>query len=473
VAIRTKLNRLSRLALVGLFVFATIIPLLQPSKAAAYTLLPSRSITMDSSAEGDSLLDADNDLSTDGINVTYHVRFDVATDTDFFGGIVVEFCNNSPIIGDTNVQCNDIDTTYAFDIGAPTVSGQSDGVGEDDLPDYTGTGPVTDDCDLSTFTTATALTNHTLALTTASPVDIAPGATCFFDITTITNPNVPNYTFFARIYTYTEAAEANGYTLADPNAGIGTANNDAAVPGTNNDDDFIDAGGIALSTAEQITITAKVPEKLTFCVYTQDGTPSNTCGTGGTAPQGNAIVLGDNNGSLSDVEEFVNTDAKFTISTNALYNVAVRMKGGTLKTTPGCSDDPTQTCSIDSIGGADPGSQTASSAGTEQFGMCTYQSVGAGLTMTVPYDDAECNTVVDNSGAIGNGLAGDAGVPAATFGFFNENTVGTTSTYGDIIATKEPGSYSTGVLAFLGNIAVTTEAGIYTTTLTFIATGTY
>lgn len=448
--IRQKLKRINRLLLVALLVFAVSLPLLNTQKAGAYGLLPSRSITMSSSADGD---------LTAGQNVTYHVRFDIAT-TGNVGSIVVEFCSNSPIIGDTNVNCDAIESTYALDVGTPTVSGQSNAIGTD----FDGT---VDDCDLTAFTTANDLTDHTLALTATSPQALTAGATCFFDITTMTNPNEPNRSFFARIYTYADIDDdADGCSAVDDNAECYTL----ADPKV-----FIDAGGIALSTAAQITITSKVPEKLTFCVFTVDGSVANTCGTGSgsTAPSGTAVTLGDNNGVLSDQEEFVNKDAKYTIATNALFGVAIRVKGGTLKTNLACPETPGQSCSIDAIGGADPGVEAASAEGTEQFGFCTYQSVGAGMTPAIPYSDAECNTTVDNAGDIANGTPDDAAVPGTAFGFFNDATTGTTSTYGDVFANKISGTFSTGVIAFLGNITATTEPGIYVTTLTFIATGTY
>lgn len=460
VQVTQTLKRWHRFFFAILLLFVTVLPLLQMQSAGAYGLLASRSITMDSSAEGDTTVDANNDTDPDGTNVTYHVRFDVATTTDF-GGIVVEFCDNTPIIGDTN--CTAIS---GFTItGTPAVSGQSNGSNTDPVDGVTG------NCNLSTFTTANDITSNTLVLTAATPVTLTAGQTCFFDLTTVTNPNTPNHTFFARIYTYSEAAEAAGYTLANPNAGTGTVNDFGA--NANNDDDYIDAGGIAMSTAAQITVTAKVPEKLTFCVYTPDasGYANNDCTNKSST---GAITLGDINGVLSDVEEFVNTDSRYTIATNALYGVAIRVKGGTLKTTPSCSEAATQTCSIDAIGAT----ALINAPGTEQFGFCTYQLAGSGITPAAPYNDAECNTAQDNSGIAGDGNADNAAdnpedLYLTQFAFDNNVTDGTVSTYGDIFANKAAGTFSTGVLAFLGNITTTTEPGIYTTTLMFIATGTY
>ena len=62
------------------------------------------------------------------------------------------------------------------------------------------------------------------------------------------------------------------------------------------------------------------------------------------------------------------------------------------------------------------------------------------------------------------------GAGTAQFAF---DTTATTATTGDTIASKPAGNTSTATMVFLGNIAFTTEAGIYQTTLTYVATGQY
>ena len=150
---------------------------------------------------------------------------------------------------------------------------------------------------------------------------------------------------------------------------------------------------------------------------------------------------------------FVDRSAKFDVSTNALSGATIVMKGDTLKS--GAFD-------ISAIGA----SATSSSAGTEQFGMCLFQSNGSGLTFpTASYSDSNCNSTTQTAGTASTG-----GTGTAQFGF---NTTNTQSASGDTIATKPAGTSSTATLAFLGNIAYTIEAGIYQTTLTYIATGQY
>lgn len=445
-----KLRRSVTLAVAALLFMASLVPLLtRPKHANAYGLLPTRSITMKTSAAS-------------ATSVTYHVRFDIPTPVTntTLGSIAVDFCDNSPIIGDTT--CSAI---AGFDIGTPTVSGQSNGSNTDPLDSS-----VTGDCDISGLTTASALTTHTLSLvapTTAATV--SAGQTCFFDITTVSNPSTANHTFYARIYTYVDIDDdGNGCTTADDVSTCYTV----ADPRT-----FTDAGGIALSTAAQITVTAKVQERLTFCVYTfpviagvdtpANTTTDNTC----SGKSGTDVFLGDENGVLSSTGPYVDKTAYFSITTNAAFNAVVRLKGGTL--TNGGGQTVTAV-------GATP---TASVTNTEQFGLCLYHYDTQGATLTVSDGTAAAPNNVDYTGTnggnscsstsqtakiTGSATGGDGG---SKFAFDTANTGA--AGYGQIIATKPAGAFSTGRLAFIGNISDTTEPGIYQTVLTFIATGTY
>ena len=204
-------------------------------------------------------------------------------------------------------------------------------------------------------------------------------------------------------------------------------------------------------------MTAKVQERLTFCVYT-DGNNDTTLGDANTTDcsgVGTAVTLGDSNGVLTDAGAYVNTHAMFNVSTNASNGATIRAKGSTL--TSGSN-------SIDAIG-----AEAVSASGTEQFGLCVFQSDGTGMVIDTVYDGLtgtdDCADAVHTSGGAPGGTGTDV-----SFAFISAD-IG--STYGDIIATKPAGLQSTGRMAFLGNIAVTTEPGIYTSVLTFIATGNY
>lgn len=447
--ITQKLTRINRLLLVALLLFAVSLPLLNNNKAGAYALPSNRFIKLSSSANG---------TLTAGQDVTYAVSFNPNQGgaPASIGGLVLEFCSNSPIIGDA--------CTIPVGLNLHAFTGDDTLL----LANQVGIADW-----VKSTTNATA--NRLILSRTAALVDPATVPTISFDLGStgasdgVTNPSTTNKTFFARVLTFATAVGAQEYEPTD----IDDANNNSGVLG-NGPHVIHDAGGFAMSTAAQITITSKVPEKLTFCIYTIDGTPTNTCGAS-TAVSGNAITLGDNNGVLSEAEEFVNDETKYTISTNALSNVAIRVKGGTLKTSTTCPETAGQSCSIDAMGAV----AAPNAPGTEQFGFCTYQFFGTGIAPTAPYDDADCTAanVIDNSGVLADGLPNNAAVtdaaPNPDFAFDNNNTTGTTSTYGHPFASKVPGTFASGIIAFLGNISNTTEPGIYTTTLTFIATGTY
>ncbi len=390
-----KLKRPANLAIAATLLVATALPVVVSQKAHAYGLLGSRSIQL-----------TDSSVSASG--VTYKVTFNAAT-TATIKSFAVDFCSNSPIIGQT---CSAV---AGFNVGTPTITG------------FTINGSP------QTWTYAKYNSNRTISLTDATGVAITAGQTITFDMTGVTNPSSLG-TFYGRILTYPNDSGAN--SASDYGGGtIGTPT---------------DAGGIALSTASQITVTSKVQERLNFCVYT-----GANCGAGGTA-----VTLGDTNGVLDPAGPYVDRTTKYDVGTNASGNVAIRIKGNTLNTG-----------GFTITGNATP---VASSLGTEQFGFCTYESTAgsSALAVDTAYDGDAAGTnpaaCTGTTQTAGTGSTGGDNSAAFTFDTSSINT-----TYGQTFVSKPPGSTSTGTIAFIGNIANTTEAGIYATTLTFIATGTY
>jgi hypothetical protein len=369
-----------------------------------------RSITIATSAAG----------ATD---VQYDVAFTTSTDSNGLAlqGIVIEFCSNSPIIGDSCTAPTGFDINEAGLVFSDTIAGGAFAIN----------GATTDANTLVlTRTDATGIADSTALTLTLGAGGGTDG---------VTNPSTSNATFFARILTYTDNDDdSDGCSGVDDNATCYASTTPRV---------FIDAGGIALSTAAQIVVTAKVAERLTFCVYTLAN-----CGAGGTN-----VSLGDTNGILDPAGPFVDKNTKFDISTNASGNAVVVLKGATLT-----NGTPT----ITAIGGT----AATSNPGNEQYGICLYESAGTGLTIAAPYNNggtpANCNTQTTQTA--GTGATGGAGT--ALFAF---DTTSTTSTTGDLIATKPAGNSSTATIPMIGNVANATEAGIYTTTLTFVATGTY
>ncbi len=340
-------------------------------------------------------------------NTIYKVGFTVSNAATNIGGIAIDICSNTPITGDA---CT---APTGFASGFATLS----------------TNNQTNISGLSVDTTNSTANKIILTRTAGAPTAAAISFELGNGTTNgVTNPTAVSTTsnqgtFYARVYTYTATGGAATHNTAAPTG-------------------FTDNGGIAMSTASQINLTAKVQETLTFCVYT-----GAACTNGGTA-----VALGDTNGVLRSTGEFVDRTTKYDVATNASSGVAIKFKAGL--PTSGAN-------TLASIGTT----ATSSSAGTTQFGLCTFQFSGSGLTASAPYDNAGCSGTTQTAGTGSTG-----GATGAQFAF---DTTPAATTFGDDLAAKTAGASSTGYIAYVGNISNTQSAGIYTNTFTFIATGTF
>lgn len=256
----------------------------------------------------------------------------------------------------------------------------------------------------------------------------------------ITNPTAVG-TFYARIYTY--VAQTNDYTSA-------------AVPGT-----VADFGGIALSTANLISITAKVQETLTFCVSGLDLSPSSTC-TSATVP---TLTLGHGSPAVLD-QTAVDTASAYTqVSTNASGGISMRMKSSNTCTNGGLSSNGGTTCNIPGVASGTPAGSTAQAiaAGTAAFGMYVANS--------------NSNTVGGTGTITPDGTYHDAAhvtIPTDLFYGMDQGSTGVTSTYGDVVAASSaPLSLVNNQLVFAATASLTTQAGIYTVNESIIVTGTF
>lgn len=363
---KERVHRTGHLLGAAAFVFAIVAAVL-PSQASAYAGLGTRYIQMSNTANG-------------ATATVYKVGLTTVTNNQTIGSVVIDFCSNSPIIGDSCTAPTGFDSVDAS-LGVYNITGGITGLTVD-------------------ATNSTA--NHVVLTRTAAAV---ANGTHTFELGNgtngITNPTNTNTTFYAKISTHT------GTT-----GGVDTA-------GT-------DAGGVALSTANQLSLTAKVQETLTFCVYT-----SGTCGGGGTA-----VILGDANGVLLSTATHYTDTAEFDIASNAQSGVAVKLKGGLLTSGANNITSSGTSCTADS-----------NSTAVEQFGF-RLSTVGAGQTADSDYGCSSGNHTFD--------------------------TALTNTTYGQNVATTAGATdSSTTEIEFTAKAAGTTEAGIYTSTLTMIATATY
>ena len=403
---KTTMHRVTRGLYVALAVAVSavaLLPALAP-KALAAGLLTSRSIEM-------------SDATLSHANTTYHVSFNaVTTGSPSIQAIIVDFCDTSPLVDDTTCTA-----PTGLSVSSPTVANQSTTAG----------------CNISTFTTTTgtAADANTVELSAASAINVTTSPCAIsFDITTVTNPSTANHSFYARIYTYDTKTDADGY-VAGGSAGI------------------VDSGGVALSTAALITVTATVQETMTFCVTISSIT--GTCGGTLAAP---AITLGHGSPTVLTTSQVDIASVNTQISTNANGGWTVRMKAGNSCSSStyngGLSSTGGTTCSI-----AGNGSTAATLvAGAGKWGVCVAK--GTNTTVDATYEDT-----VNNCPAVYSATS--------IFGMDGNNTTGTASTYGDTIFSGSPVSNEGNTLRFVASAANTTPAGIYTGSESLIATGVF
>ena len=181
---------------------------------------------------------------------------------------------------------------------------------------------------------------------------------------------------------------------------------------------FGDTGDITnnILTNSQVAITATVPQSLTFSI--NDNTISFGTLTSGAA----RFASGTASGQSTEIEAH-----QLVVGTNAANGYTMTINGNTL--TSGAN-------TVTAIGG----SNTASSIGTEQFGLRMTASGGTGA-VTAPY-------------------------AAAGFAF----TAGSASQVASASGASANTTYSA---RYIANITSNTEAGAYTATLTYVATANF
>lgn len=320
---RSKARRAGWLLVVAAFAFGIVSAIL-PSDTKAYGLVSTRSIEMSSDeASGAGGLGG-------GTNVIYKVTFNTVTATQSIGAIVVKFCDNDPIMGDT---CT---APAGMDINKATLSINNTSTTTAPAGLWTGL----------TLNTSSSTANM-MVLTRSSQFSQTGAGTISFEMgngTTngVTNPNTTNHTFFARIFVFSSTTP----TLDQAHENQTVANGGPT-----------DAGGDALATANVLNVTAKVQEQLTFCVYN-----GANCAAGGTD-----YALGDTNGVLSSTTQpYLNANGNFLLASNALGGVVVRLKGDTLTSGAFTITPDGNACTAD-----------LSTSSSEQFGIRVV-SYGAG-----------------------------------------------------------------------------------------------
>jgi hypothetical protein len=211
----------------------------------------------------------------------------------------------------------------------------------------------------------------------------------------------------------------------------------------------VDTGNVMFSIATQVNITTKVQETLNFSVSASTVAPTSAC----TALSGTGnIFLGDPTNNVLDFTQAYDNHTYFRLSTNSANGATVKYSGDTLKS---------GTESIDVAGTAGP-TPEASTVGAEQFGIGLDSADVAGgngysftnLAAAAPY-------------STGNGTITNGGTATFYFDTTSMTTPINVATSSNVVICD------TGSVRYIANISPNTAAGVYTTTITYIATPTY
>jgi len=257
-------------------------------------------------------------------DATYKVEFSLPT-TANVGGLVVTFCSNSPIIGVACTAPGGLDVNEAG-LALANVSG------------------------LSGFSLDAATDTNTFVYTNATPQSITGPQAVTIDLGAggasdgVTNPSATG-SFYARIITFSTQANAQAYSDASATVPTGA----------------VDYGGVALSTAAVITVTALVQETLNFVVT---GT-SVTMGTG--TPQ-----------VIDDTQEWISTAVNMDLDTNATTGLNIRLYGTHLLS------------GANSLSGNGTLGVLTGTAGS-QFGICTKDSTNTQVVADAQYKTGAAN----------------------------------------------------------------------------------
>lgn len=395
------IKRPVHLAAAVLFGAAIVLPLVLSMTTQAVQVTD-RSIQLSNSATG-------------ATGVEYTIQFTLETASTNLEGVVVDICsgNTSPLIG---TACS-LPTSFSWGASPTIVSAN---VGGDNIAGWT---------------VSTQNSNRTLTLSNATGVATAVNDVATIVVSGVANPSDVDPvtggnqvgTFYGRMLTFNDSGEVANYNPTNGTTATGV----------------VDFGGAAMSTTNNLTVTARVQEQLTFCIYTNG--PAQDCSTG----TGSAIDIPNATTPLSS-SALQTANAYFSLASNALSGVNVRMWSAD------AADDgvlKSGTYTISAFGAGDDAACATLDGANEQFGMRLAGSTA--IVEESPYD----------------GAVGCYGWDADAAGL-DSTKVG--SSYGDSIGS------TTGALdeeesnmIFAAKSALTTEAGIYTTDLNFIATGTY
>ncbi|MDL2363471.1 MAG: hypothetical protein QFB86_03785 [Patescibacteria group bacterium] len=382
-----------------------------------------------------------------GTAVKYRVSFTAANAA---ASMVIDFCSTNPIINDTCTAPTGM-TVAAATLNSAQITGNVYGT--------------------NSWTLTNTASQVKLANTGAAAGNIAAGQQVF-ELSGITNPSTVG-SFYARMYSY------QNNTWGSYVSPTNTANTVAPASGG-----MVDYGGIAMSTTNTISVTARVQETLTFCVTKANPTTwtsTHDCSDSvvGLAANYPTLSLGHTvtGGTPILDPSAVDTATIYSqLSTNALNGAVINMRNSN-STCGGLSADNGTTCAIPGVPGNTPSPYTAGpiTSGTAAFGMYVSNGVadptgGIGsIAATAAYHDPAHTTFPGDLwyGMDNNTVEGPGPVPRTLTGNV-KGTYGSTLGYATQPIFRVNNTYILGATASL-----TTPAGIYTANLSMVATGTF
>lgn len=419
-----KPKKVSYIAVALMMVAFVLTPAFLPRHGSA-ALLTARSLSLSSSANGNIEQDATGTAAAPGSGgnggkARHTVTFTMTTNNATVGSMIIMYCT-SPIFTNT---CTTPTGMSVEQLDAVTVEISAVGQGYT-LDTSTGNATLTSAANSEGVCNAAggaqpgdrancvAFARGSTQTLTGTPTFVVRYGGTATDY--VKNPTTDNYSFFARIFIFADTTYGGS---------------------------LVDYGGVAASTAQQIDITARVQEILRFSVG-RTSTPKISDGACTAYSDDGAIQIGDGNGVLDPALAYDN-HTFFRINTNTVLGTNIYYSGGTLRS--GSND-------IDAIGAGGAVSQP----GTEQFGLginnAHTDSELDEVTPQAPYDSA-------------NGTLSPA---TASFAF----VTGSVTTPALLALSTGPIVCATAAVRYLANISYSTPAGIYRTTITYIATGTY
>lgn len=390
------------LASLGLLM-GVIAPSLVPAFASAGTLT-TRSMAMSSAAAS-------------AQNVSYTLNFTPETGIATGGGVEIDFCTASPLLGTT---CT-----------APDINTSSVALGTVKFDTTAKTGGAAGSVAATNSNKGIAWTVGTDAVTASTPIHV--------EFTGINNPSTAE-TFYARVTTYKDSTDLGTYVDPTSSANLGTVS---------------DSGSIALATSDSVGVTAYVLESMTFCVAKVAPT-KNCTGISGQAPN---VTLGETTGSVIALDStHLSTQTVYSqLSTNASTGAVVSMKtnatgcGGLFRNgNPANCEIAPQNVGPNTI-----------AAGQALFGL----ELGTAANAT------DASAAADHTGDL---------IPSGSYStskyfmeYDNSDATGVTSTYGSPVFNTNGGVVSNMNLPItLGaSISNQTPAGAYGANLSLIATG--